>query len=102
MLRNQGHAAVDAMSLMYRMSVSEKNELLFRGGINYNDLPAWQKRGAELFWETHAKTGLNPLTGQQTVTQRRRLKVELELPMKERYANFVAGLIQTSLAGEGS
>jgi tRNA(His) 5'-end guanylyltransferase len=25
---------------------AEKNELLFQYGINFNDLPAWQKRGA--------------------------------------------------------
>ena len=27
------------------MSVSQKNELLFQAGINFNDLPTWQKRG---------------------------------------------------------
>lgn len=29
---------------MLGLSVSQKNELLFQYGINFNDLPNWQKR----------------------------------------------------------
>jgi len=100
MLRNQGQMAAEAMSLLYKMPVAQKNELLFRGGINYNDIPAWQKRGSGLFWEAQARSGLNPITGEQTATQRRKLKVEFELPMKEPYADFIVGLINGSQAGE--
>ena len=81
------------MSLLFKMSVAQKNELLFRGSINYNDIAAWQKRGSGLFWETQIKAGLNPLTGEQTATQRRKLKVEFELPMKESYADFIIALV---------
>ncbi|MFP5214094.1 MAG: hypothetical protein ACLGPL_12025 [Acidobacteriota bacterium] len=59
MLRHQGHTAFEAMESLYALSSSQENALLFRGGINYNDLPARQKRSTGLFWEVHAKMGLN-------------------------------------------
>jgi len=30
------------------MSIAGKNELLFQHGVNFNDLPLWQKRGIGL------------------------------------------------------
>jgi tRNA(His) guanylyltransferase len=94
MLRKQDHSAKEAMARLYRMSVAEKNELLFRGGINYNDLPLWQKRGTGLFWEIYPKERQNPLTGQSITAKRRRIKVELELPAKDHYADFILGMIR--------
>jgi tRNA(His) 5'-end guanylyltransferase len=78
------------------LSVAAKNELLFQRGINFNDLPNWQKRGVGLYWESYEKIGFNPLTGEQVPTQRRRLKQELELPMKEAYAQLIRTLIATA------
>ena len=31
-----------------------KNELLFQKGINYNDLPGWQKKGVGVYCELPA------------------------------------------------
>ncbi|MFW9994665.1 MAG: hypothetical protein ACFFD4_21665 [Candidatus Odinarchaeota archaeon] len=34
------------------MSIAGKNELLFqKRGINYHNLPNWQKRGVGLYWK---------------------------------------------------
>ena len=79
------------------MSVRDKNELLF-SSINFNDLPSWQKRGTGLYWETYAKEATNPRTGGTVQAQRRRIKRDLELPMKGEYSNFVARLLSDSAA----
>jgi len=69
--------------------VAFKNELLFQNGINFNELPAWQRRGTGLYWEKYDKPGYNPIEGKEVVAVRRRLKVDEDLPMKEEYKEFI-------------
>lgn len=94
MLRKEGKTVEAATKSLHKMSVAEKNELLWQKGINFNDLPLWQKRGVGLYWEVYEKTGVNPITSEKVAAIRRRLKVEAELPMKEQYAMFVVKLIE--------
>jgi tRNA(His) guanylyltransferase len=54
----------------------------------------WQRRGIGVCWEEYEKRGRNPLTGEETVAVRRRLKVEQELPMKDAYSLFIRRLMQ--------
>jgi tRNA(His) 5'-end guanylyltransferase len=93
MLRKAGESVGQATSTLRGMSVAGKNELLFNHGINFNDLPAWQRRGVGLLWETYAKRATNPVTGEEELVQRRRIKHDLELPMKEAYSTFVENLL---------
>ena len=96
MLRKEGKTVAAATDALNKLSVAEKNELLWQKGINFNDLPLWQKRGTGLYWETYEKPGTNPTTGEHVVALRRRLKVDMELPMKEQYGDFVRKLIQAA------
>ena len=48
---------------------------LFSRGINYNDLPAWQKRGIGFWYEEYDKEGYNPLTEEKVQTKRKRVHV---------------------------
>ena len=75
------------------MSVPQKDELLFQGGVNFNELPDWQKRGVGLYWERYQKAGVNPMTGASTTSTKRQLKVDYELPMWEAYSQFVLDLL---------
>jgi len=93
MLRQQGQSATEATSHLERLSAADKNELLFSNGVNFNDLPNWQKRGVGLFWETYSKEATNPLTGEATIAIRRRVKVELDLPMKDQYSEFIREIV---------
>jgi tRNA(His) 5'-end guanylyltransferase len=92
-LRAEGQNLAQATKRIKGLSVAEKNELLFQRGINFNDLPAWQKRGVGVCWETWQKESKNPKTGQTVFAERRRLKVELELPMRDEYDLFVQNFI---------
>jgi tRNA(His) 5'-end guanylyltransferase len=94
LLRKQGQSVAQATSFLSGMSVAAKNELLFQHGLNFNDLPLWQKRGVGLYWESYARPARNPLTGEEVVAQRRRIRVDEELPMKEAYSRFIGQLLQ--------
>ena len=88
-LRSGGYDSETAASTLRGLSVAEKNELLFQYGVNYNDFPAWHKRGVGLYWEIHVKSGIDPRTGEKVRTERKRIKIDMELPTKEAYSGFI-------------
>jgi tRNA(His) 5'-end guanylyltransferase len=88
-LRNDGKGAREATTALKRLSVAEKNELLFAHGVNFNDLPSWQKRGSGVWWQRYEKAGVDARTGQGVTAVRRRLHTDLDLPMRDSYAALV-------------
>ncbi len=92
-LRKKGEGATAAANLLNRKTVTEKNELLFQHDVNFNDLPNWQKRGVGLYWETYEKEGFNPKLDRKEKTERRRIKADIELPMGDKYSDFIKKLI---------
>ena len=92
MLRRLGMDAQAATAHLDSMSAADKNELLFEHGINFNDLPLWQKRGVGVYWVEVEKEGYNPLTGETVSTWRRKLNHDLELPMKDDYSEMLRHL----------
>ena len=73
--------------------MKDRQELLFQNGINFNDLPSWQKRGVGVRWEDVPVTGTNPKTGETVESTRRRAVVDFELPMKSAYEELVRDLV---------
>lgn len=57
-LRQKGISAQEATKQIEGKSVAWKNELLFSEGINYNELPNWQKRGIGIYYTTYEKKRL--------------------------------------------
>lgn len=96
-LRKAGATPAEATSTLQGRSVADKNELLFARGINFNELPRWQRRGVGVVWEAYEKTGVNPKTGETTTAQRRRLATVMELPMKDAYGSFVSRFIEPAM-----
>lgn len=93
LLRKRGDSAQAANQALLGLSTAGKNELLFQHGIQFNDLPAWQKRGTAIHWEDYHKPALHPKTGEAVTAQRRRLSRNLELPLGEAYAEYVRGFV---------
>jgi tRNA(His) 5'-end guanylyltransferase len=93
LLRKNGDSARKATSFLSGKSIALKNELLFQHGINFNDVPNWQKRGVGLYWLEHEKQAINPKTQEQVICQRNELFVDMELPMREAYGNFIYEMI---------
>lgn len=80
--RESGKSVKEATDKIKKLSVSEKNELLFGLGINFNDLPAWQKRGIGFYWEWSTRQGYNPVKQTQTEVRRRTLTRNEDLPLQ--------------------
>lgn len=54
-LREEGESAQKATQILSGQSIAQKNEFLFQRGVNFNDVPNWQKRGIGLYWEYYEK-----------------------------------------------
>ena len=92
-LRREGMNLNEATAKLEGMSIANKNELLFQKGVNFNDLPKWQKRGVGFRWEKFNLEGMNPITGEETKTIRRRINVQENLPMKDKYNDYIKSIL---------
>lgn len=94
LLRKEGKGVKQATEQLLRLTAADKNELLFQRGINFNGLPKWQKRGVGFYWEQYRKAGFNPKLSEPVEAVRRRIKTDLELPMKADYAQFIQEIVE--------
>lgn len=93
-LRKEGFSKRKATSMLEKKGVSDKNEILFKRGINYNDLPNWQKRGIGLYYMDQIVTGYNPIKKENVKAIRRRLFENLDLQIGDKYREFITRLIK--------
>ncbi len=96
LLRNNGASAANAQKQIAGLSNADKNELLFSHGINYNNLPLWQRRGVGMYFRDEERAGYNPRTKEQVTCLRRTLYLENELPIGEQYAEFIQSILNTN------
>jgi tRNA(His) guanylyltransferase len=93
-LRQDSYSQNEATAKIEGLSIAAKNELLFQYGINFNEIPNWQKRGIGVYWKDVKKEGFNPKTQQTVLTDKRELFVDYELPMREDYNSFINDIIE--------
>lgn len=94
LLREKGKTAVQATKEIEAKPISFKNELLFTNGINFNDIPKWQKRGIGFYWTSFDKIGWNPVKEEKATVQRRDINVDLDLPMGDEYNKFILEILE--------
>ena len=92
-LRKEGMSIQTATNELEGKSVSYKNELLFSRGINYDKLPAWQKRGIGLWKEKYEKEGYDPIKNISVKAVRTRTAVCEDLPMGDEYADMIRSFL---------
>lgn len=97
-LREAGQAARSATAMISKKSIAEKNELLFSMGINFNELPNWQKRGIGLYWTEVEKKGFDPIRKIEVITQRKVLFEDNELPMGQANNAFLQRILAADLS----
>jgi len=95
-LRQDNFSQNEATLKMDGLSISDKNELLFQYGINFNTLPNWQKRGIGIYWKEIEKAGFNPKTNEKVSVNRRVLYTDFELPMRDYYNQFIIDILDSS------
>ena len=99
LLRGEGATEAGATTHISGLSTADKHELLFQRGINFNNLPAWQRRGLGVYWHLAEREGFNPIAQQATRTMRRELTTNFELPVRETYEQFIQGFLVEKSAG---
>ena len=87
-LRNEGASAREATRELEGASRADKHEVLFARGVNFDALPAWQRRGVCVGWETYTKLGEDPRSGTSVEVERRRLVVDGEIPYGEAFGAY--------------
>jgi len=95
-LRKQGWTKQQATEQLNGMSTAAKNELLFSQGINFNDLPNWQKRGVGIIWGTVRKAAWNPKERREVTAERRALEEVHNLPLRDDYSEMIRSLLNES------
>ena len=93
-LRADGLSPADTNKRIKGISNADKNELLFQHGINYNNIPVWQKRGVGVYFKDLPVEGRNPLTGEVRQSVRHRLFVNHELPIGEEYRKLLTEIVK--------
>ena len=97
LLRKEGLTDIAATERLKGLSVPDKNEFLFQKGINFNNLPSWQKRGVGLYWKDVPKEGFNPIKNEKVYTTRKQIYIDYDLPMKDDYGTFIKELVAKHL-----
>lgn len=100
LLREEGRTVQEATRELSGLSIAEENEFLFQHGINFNDLPSWQKRGMGIYWQVYEKEGWNPKTQIKAIAQRKKLKIDFELPIGDEYSVFIMNFLEKSKIGD--
>jgi tRNA(His) 5'-end guanylyltransferase len=93
-LRNNGKTRREADQAISGASTARKNELLYGYGINFNETPAWQRRGIGLWQEEFEREGHDPVRGETVMAIRRRTRIERELPMKDDYRALLSDTLR--------
>lgn len=93
-LRKAGRSRREADRAMSGASTAAKNELLYGLGVNFNEVPLWQRRGIGLWLEEFERPGHDPVRGIDVTATRRRVRVERELPMKDEYRTFLTDTVR--------
>lgn len=96
-LRKDNHSQTEATKKIKGLSTGDKNELLFQYGINFNEIPNWQKRGIGVYWAEVKKEGINPKNQEAVIVERRELVVDDELPIREAYNQFISDLLDQTV-----
>jgi len=91
-LRASGESQRAATKQLLGQPRSGQNEILFRLGINFNDVPDWTKRGSMVVSTSYFKDGFNPLTKQAVKVQRKELRIYHEIPTRSQYNNLITAI----------
>lgn len=83
------YSKAEIVRLLDGVGFADRNEILFKRGINFNDFPVWQRRGGIAYWEEYTKVGWNPIAEREEMAERRRVIHDPEPPRGYEYRGLV-------------
>ena len=87
-----------ARATLEGQDLAAQHDLLLKHGIDFDEVPAWQRRGVALYHAAREKEGYNPLTHAHRKTLRRIVKQDFDLPAHGAYEGMVLGLLRNARA----
>lgn len=100
-LRKHGKTESEATEALHGLSNRPKLELLQQYGVQFDSLPAWQRLGTGVYIQHETRPGFNPLKGEVVEAVRRQLVVNLDLPERDAYAEWLQGLLEPEAESAG-
>lgn len=91
-LRQDGKKRGEATSELRGKNFAELNEFLHKRGVNFNDLPLWQRRGVGVYKEVYRRPVGDSIMDE--VVLRKRAFTNRKLPKGDDYSFFIRQLIQ--------
>lgn len=85
-----------AAETLHNKNYDWKVDFLREKGIEFNTMPAWQKRGSGVYWEKFQKEAFNPKDKANVIASRRRLVVNSELPLNGEHAKFIQKILDAN------
>lgn len=92
-LRQAGMSEEEATRLLDRQDADHQKSLLSHYGIDFDQVPLWQRRGVGVYWQTYEKAGYDPVQGEAVLARRRKITRQLELPVADAYSEFLQALL---------
>jgi len=76
----EDHDKAQAVKILNKKKSSAIHDILFEGGLNINNVPAWQRKGIGLYKKLVTINGYNPLKKEHVKSSRLRLYIDRDLP----------------------
>ncbi|WP_353619884.1 tRNA(His) guanylyltransferase Thg1 family protein [Methanobacterium sp. CWC-01] len=75
------HSYQKTVQILRKQKSKDLHDLLFKRGININEVPSWQRRGLGIYRRDVEVEGYNPLKEKKVVSIREKAFVDWELPL---------------------
>ncbi|QYZ78964.1 tRNA 5'-guanylyltransferase [Methanofollis formosanus] len=80
-LLDEGLPPREVAAALNRTKAAGMHEMMFARGVNLAETPAWQRRGTLVRHGHYTKEGMNPVTGERVVVERRCVVADEDLPL---------------------
>lgn len=88
-LRKEGKTASQASRILDKQGYKFKIDLLEEKGINFDEVPAWQRNGVGVYFHDIEREGFNPIKNEKVIVNRRELFADYDLPSGDEYREFI-------------
>ncbi|MDO5819910.1 MAG: tRNA(His) guanylyltransferase Thg1 family protein [Methanobrevibacter sp.] len=92
-LRHEGKTASQASRILNKQGYKFKIDLLEDRGINFDEIPYWQRFGVGVYFKDVEREGFNPIKNEKVIAKRRELIADNNLPTGDEYREFILEFI---------
>lgn len=94
-LRLAGINEEEASQLLAGQDSDHQMNLLSHYGIDFDQIPLWQRRGVGIYWQCYEKPGYDSVKHEAVLAQRRKIKCQLNLPATNAYSEFLQEMLES-------